>query len=657
MATTTKAGSFESLRPALHPESLEVVQSMGFERMSPVQAAVIPLFTTNKDVVVEAVTGSGKTLAFVLPIIEIIKKRTQSLRKHEVGALILLPTRELALQVSDVLSSFMPVINGTQLVAVGGSDAAEDLKRFKESGAHVIVATPGRMEDLMGKSQVMNLKELEVLVLDEADRLLDMGFERSINNILKQLPKQRRTGLFSATQTQQLDQIIRAGLRNPVRVNVKVSTGTKANKRSLATPATLNNYFMVCEYEDKLSQLVAFMEAHVDEKMIIYMNTCACVDYFHLLLEGILRKRKTRIPLHPLHGKMVHKKRTMTFDAYKNCVGGALLCTDVAARGLDMPDIDWVIQMDPPQDPDAFVHRCGRTARQGRVGNALVFLAPHEDTYVEFMCKRTVPMREMKLDLKAEDVFSTGRDVAVKDRNVYEKSLTAFVSFVRSYKEHKCSIIFRIRDLDMLGACKCFALLTLPRMPELKGVTVKKQVSEYTNKTSASDECKDDKSRLSTTDIQQSVKNGQSKEADETPSVYPACPVDPVTIPYREKSREKQRQIRLVASAAALAKASADGDGDTERREKKRGPDKNVAWSRQKARKDTTIKRREVKEKKREWVHQQKLALEAAEAQDDDSDDVDDWKELKNETKARKMVKNGRISQKEYDDMSNMDDL
>ncbi|KNC85309.1 hypothetical protein SARC_02492 [Sphaeroforma arctica JP610] len=526
----------------------------------------------------------------------------------------------MALQVADVLAEFLPVINGTAMVAVGGTETGDDLNHFNEHGAHVVIATPGRMEELMRRSQAMNLKELEILVLDEADRLLDMGFEKSINNILKQLPKQRRTGLFSATQTQQLDQIIRAGLRNPVRVNVKVTTGTNTLRRSTATPVSLKNFFMVCGYEDKLSQLVAFMETHIDEKVIVYMNTCACVDYFHSLLGGIFTRRKTRIQLHSLHGKMVHKKRSKTFEAFKNSVSGALLCTDVAARGLDMPDIDWVVQLDPPQDPDQFVHRCGRTARQGRVGSALVFLAPHEDTYVAFMRKRTVQMHEMKLDLNADDVFNTGRDVALQDRSVYEKGLTAFVSFIRSYREHKCSIIFRVRDLDMLGICRSFALLTLPRMPELKSVS-QGRTSGTTADSLTISEAEIDVQKVSDCNTppgneeeieklnedhvkkrsgeQSNVLTGSHVENATPTYLYPPCPVDPSTIAYKDKNREAQRQQKLVM-------ASARGEHEhTKRRKKSEQP---TAWSQQKERKLIKEKRRDIKAKKREWQHQQTLA-------------------------------------------------
>lgn len=225
MTSLAPAGSWESLEPKLSSEILDAVSTMGFVEMTPVQSGAIPLFMKNKDVVVEAVTGSGKTLSFLIPILEKIHRRSRKLAASEVGAIVISPTRELATQIAKVLAEFEPYFQNIkhQLLIGGETSLEEDMAAFQELHPDILVGTPGRLEDMLSqKRSGVNVKELEVLVLDEADRLLDMGFSASLNKIMSLLPKQRRTGLFSATMTDGLHELVRAGLRNPVRVVVKV---------------------------------------------------------------------------------------------------------------------------------------------------------------------------------------------------------------------------------------------------------------------------------------------------------------------------------------------------------------------------------------------------------------------------------------------------
>ena len=246
-AQVDHAGQWINLNPQLSEGMLEALAMMGFSQMTPVQASTIPLFMKHKDVIVEAVTGSGKTLAFVIPIIEILLKQWReneySMAKHDIKAIIISPTRELAKQISEVTQVLLDSLKGfyqaqdllkesendlflKQLLFIGGTDAREDIQTFQKSGGHILVGTPGRLEDLLKRTSIFKLKNLDILVLDEADRLLDMGFEQSLNTIIKLLPKQRRTGLFSATMSDALTELVRAGLRNPVKVVVKVESLT-----------------------------------------------------------------------------------------------------------------------------------------------------------------------------------------------------------------------------------------------------------------------------------------------------------------------------------------------------------------------------------------------------------------------------------------------
>ncbi|KAK2823303.1 hypothetical protein Q7C36_019903 [Tachysurus vachellii] len=464
-------GKWDSLPVKLHDSILLTLKKLEFTYMTPVQSACIPLFMSNKDVAAEAVTGSGKTLAFVIPLLEILMKREEKLKKMQVGALIVTPTRELAVQISEVVGQFLKEFpQFRQILLIGGSNPIEDVEKFKANGANIVIGTPGRLEDMFrrkadGLDLASCVKALDVLVLDEADRLLDMGFEASLNNILGYLPKQRRTGLFSATQTQELEKLVRAGLRNPVRITVK-EKGVAATSMQ-KTPARLSNYYTICRTEAKFNLLVAFLRQHKHEKQLLFFSTCACVEYFGRALEVFLKN----VPILCIHGKM-KDKRNKIFSEFRELKSGILVCTDVMARGIDIPDVNWVLQYDPPSSASSFVHRCGRTARIGNRGDALVFLLPMEESYVSFLSiNQKCPLQPFPPVKDVVDVLPKLKALALRDRAVFERGMKAFVSFVQAYAKHECSLIFRLKDLDFAALARGFALLRMPKMPELRGKT------------------------------------------------------------------------------------------------------------------------------------------------------------------------------------------
>ncbi|XP_066308376.1 DEAD-box ATP-dependent RNA helicase 18-like isoform X3 [Miscanthus floridulus] len=488
---------FSELSPALSPEVVEALDRGGFQRCTPVQAAAIPHLLSHKDVAVDAATGSGKTLAFIVPVVEILRRRSSRPKSHEVLALIISPTRELSSQIFNVAQPFFATLNGvSSMLLVGGLDIKAELKK--------------------------------ILILDEADRLLDMGFQKHINFILSMLPKLRRTGLYSATQTKAVADLSKAGLRNPIRVEVKTeakSTSKDAGQQELGpskTPLGLRLEYMICEASKKSSQLVDFLVQNSGKKIMVYFATCACVDYWAVVLPLINSLKGS--PIIAYHGKMKQGLREKALASFSALSSGVLVCTDVAARGLDIPSVDLIVQYDPPQDPNVFIHRAGRTARYDQEGDAIVFLLPKEDTYVEFLKLRGVPLTERECPAYTDDVIPQIRSAALEDRNVMEKGLRAFVSFVRAYKEHHCSYIFRWKDLEIGKLAMEYGLLQIPSMPEVKHHSLSLE------------------------------------------GFIPVDDVDITQIKYKDKAREKQRKKAL--------KRKAEEEAQNPKPERKRAPEK-----------------------------------------------------------------------------------
>ncbi|KTW25667.1 hypothetical protein T552_03527 [Pneumocystis carinii B80] len=504
--------SWDDMEISLTSWIRSAVDEMGFEKMTPVQASTIPLFMKNKDVVVEAVTGSGKTLAFLLPILEKLIRREEPLEEYHIGSLVVSPTRflmkgytvclklnrELAMQIYSVYESIMSrseeinVNLRAQLVIGGVVSIQQNIEEFNEKSPSIIIGTPGRIDQLLSLTHVKT-KELEILVMDEADRLLDMGFFHVIESIIKKLPKQRRTGLFSATLTEAVDKLVKTGLRNPVKIVVRV--GNQENtKEDRCVPASLQIFYMILSSAEKFIQLIRLLNySYIKDgmrKFIVYFLSCVSVDYFSIIFSQISYLKKT-FRIFSLHGKQSSSLRVKNYKAFSNALSetpSILFTTDLAARGLDIPNVDMVIQMDPPLDPKSFSHRCGRAGRAGRSGKAVVMLnRGREEDYVHFLKVRKIPIQplerirkdnsimEDKEDESKEEILALVkeiRNIVKKDRDLYEKGLRAFVSYVRAYSKHQAHFIFRVKDLDFSGLAYSFGLFHFPKMPELKNLVL-----------------------------------------------------------------------------------------------------------------------------------------------------------------------------------------
>jgi ATP-dependent RNA helicase DDX55/SPB4 len=428
-----------------------------------------------------------------------------------VGAIIISPTRELATQIHTVLVSLLKfhapsaamlepddedtdmedadvppkptfplgTLKAVPQLLLGGSvTPAQDLSAFLKKSPNILIGTPGRLLELLRSPHVhCPQSSFDALVMDEADRLLDLGFKEDLQKIISRLPKQRRTGLFSASMSEAVDQLIRVGLRNPVRIAVKVkarATGVDGKVEDKRTPASLQMSYLVTPPSHKIPAMKKILSSlqPQPQKSILYLSTCYSVDYFQHVLPDVLQG----YAIIPLHGKHPDKVRRKNFNKFVDSVTPSiLLTTDVAARGLDIPAVDLVFQLDPPSDPKTFIHRCGRAGRAGRRGLAVTLLTPgREEDYVAFLQVRQTPISLLTTpeitvtDEEAKAITSKIRKQVREDRALFDKAQRGFVSWVRAYSKHTASSIFRTDDLDWTELGNAWGLLTLPGMPELK---------------------------------------------------------------------------------------------------------------------------------------------------------------------------------------------
>ncbi len=341
----------------LSPAVLKAMKDVGYETPSPIQAATIPLLLANRDVLGQAQTGTGKTAAFALPVLSRIDIKQQSPQ-----ALVLAPTRELAIQVAEAFQKYATYIKDFHVLPIyGGQSYGPQLSALRR-GVHVVVGTPGRVIDHLEKGS-LDLSKLKTLVLDEADEMLRMGFIDDVEQILQKTPDSRQTALFSATMPSAIKRIAKTYLRDPAEVTVAAKTGTADNIRQ--------RYWMVSGMQ-KLEALTRILEAEPFDGMIIFARTKLGTEE----LAGKLQARGFAATA--INGDMQQTQRERTIEQLKNGKIDILVATDVAARGLDVERISHVINYDVPSDPESYTHRIGRTGRAGRSGEAILFITPRE---------------------------------------------------------------------------------------------------------------------------------------------------------------------------------------------------------------------------------------------------------------------------------------
>lgn len=450
-SSATGSDKFEDLE--LSGPTMQAIKEMGFEKMTKVQEKTIPPLLAGRDVLGAAKTGSGKTLAFLIPAIEMLYSLKFKPR-NGTGVIVVSPTRELALQIFGVARDLMGHHSQTLGIVIGGANRRQEAEKLMK-GVNLLIATPGRLLDHLQNTKGFVFKNLKALVIDEADRILEIGFEDEMRQIIKVLPsEERQSMLFSATQTTKVEDLARISLRaGPLYINVVPET-------EVSTADGLEQGYVVCESDKRFLLLFSFLRRNIKKKIIVFLSSCNCVKYFGELLNYI------DLPVLDLHGKQKQQKRTNTFFEFCNAKQGILICTDVAARGLDIPAVDWIIQFDPPDDPRDYIHRVGRTARgTGGKGKSLMFLTPSELGFLRYLKAANVPLNEYEFPSnKIANIQSQLTKLIKGNYWLHQSAKDGYRAYLQAYASHHLKTVYQIDKLDLIKVAKSFGFDVPPKV-------------------------------------------------------------------------------------------------------------------------------------------------------------------------------------------------
>ncbi|BFZ05910.1 hypothetical protein BsWGS_08950 [Bradybaena similaris] len=547
----------------LHPFLISnLEEKQGFLQMTEVQKRAIPVLLRRSDALIKSQTGSGKTLSYAVPIVQSLQSRKLKIQRDDGPyALVIVPTRELALQSYEtflkLLRTFIWIVPGCLM---GGEKRKAEKSRLRK-GVNILVATPGRLMDHIRTTNVLTLARVQWLVIDEADRLLELGYERDvaqiINSLKSQCPDPPQTVLLSATLSEGVERLSSITLNNPEHINVTESVSqplssalsshtdsSKAQKVSqeenkdetFSVPSQLKQHFIITPCKLRLVTLAGLIlwkckYSKPASKMIVFFSTQDSVEFHARLFSQILlpkniKKMLTELAMEDvgdsdeedvddhadaksglrffhLHGEMLQKDRSKTFHEFSQAHSGVLLCTDVAARGIDLPHVDWIVQYTSPGATVDYVHRVGRTARAGTEGQSLLFLMPSEVGFVEELNKHKISLSQMQLStilkpllanissLPPAEHVNTNREMprteeeaatylqdraeecVLKDKEMHGLAGRGFQSYIRAYATYSREVkdIFKVSELHLGHVAKSFALREAPT--KVHGVSAK----------------------------------------------------------------------------------------------------------------------------------------------------------------------------------------
>ena len=472
------------------------------------------------------------------------------------GALVITPTRELAYQIFEVLRTIGSQHDFSAGLIIGGKDLKFEWSRV--SGCNILICTPGRLLQHLDENPSFSVDSLQLLVLDEADRCLDLGFSTAINSIVSSLPAGRQTLLFSATQTRTVSDLARLSLSSPVLVSVHENS-------AVTTPENLRQSYVVTSAEHKINILWSFLKSHRRRKIVVFLSSCKQTKYY----QEIFSKLKPGMSVMGLYGTLPQLRRMAIYDNFSAKDAAVLFATDIAARGLDFPKVDWVVQLDCPEDATTYTHRVGRTGRNERRGEGLLVLTEtEEEEMVRLLGEARIPIEKIEInDNKMQSITGSMAAFLAGDKNLKESAQRAFVSYIKSVVLMKNKKIFDVASIELDKFAESLGLATTPRVRFLQRQN-KKNVTTGGDKEEKVDEAKVAEEKISfgsqedeSEDEMFSVKRAdheiegeQNKDEEEDPSIGLRKDGKVITKAHMAK--------KLLKKKIANTKIVFDDDGD-----------------------------------------------------------------------------------------------
>ena len=423
---------------------------LNFEYMTHIQNKSMAHLLHGRDVIGGAQTGSGKTLAFLIPALQMLYRLKISSR-HGTVVIIISPVRELAIQIYDVAKKLLTFDSSKTVGLIhGGSNTKMERKKLS-NGANIVVSTPGRLLDHLRNTSGFKYDNLSMLIMDEADQILNEGFKDELEQILTLLPKERQTVLFSATQTQKVEDLVRMSMKSPVYIE---------HTTKYRTVDGLEQGFVICPSEHRFRLLLTFLKANLKKKVMVFFSSCNSVKFHSNLLNYV------DVHVMDIHGKQKQQKRQNTYYEFCNAEKGILLCTNVAARGLDIPSVDWIVQFDPPDETREYIHRVGRTCRgTNQEGKALLFLLPSEKEYLKHLRADRVELSEFEFsESKLCKIQKQFEKLVQNNYFLSQDAKEAFKSYINAYISHSMKDVFKVNSIDLDKAAVAFGLAHPPHI-------------------------------------------------------------------------------------------------------------------------------------------------------------------------------------------------
>jgi ATP-dependent RNA helicase DDX10/DBP4 len=470
--STPQSGVVAFASLPLSDATLRGLAKGNYTTMTAIQNAGIPHSLAGRDILGAAKTGSGKTLSFVVPILECLYRNRWSRNQDGPGAIVLSPTRELAGQIFQVLRQVGLYHKSLSvgLLMGGQKDFANEQQHVPQT--NILIATPGRLLQHLEQTPYFDVDSLKMLVLDEADRILDMGFRDQLIRILDYLPKEKQTLLYSATQTKDVSHLATLSMNRNNLEYVGVH-----DKDSTDTPDALVQSYVVVPLQHKLNCVYSFLKSHLKCKTIIFFASCSQVRHGWELFCSL----RPGLSVMALHGKLSQSKRTEVYDKFMQTPHAVLFATDIASRGLDFPDVDWVVQVDAPEDQDVYIHRVGRTARYKNKGNSLLILDPLEEPLTKKWTLK-LPLKKKSINpTKTVLVTQRAASLAAGDVKLHQLAKKAFSSYVRSVALLPNSVDVKVQDMDLAEYAISLGLASMPNLRFLEKITSREGLRKAKN--------------------------------------------------------------------------------------------------------------------------------------------------------------------------------